>query len=169
MRERLFRGKRVDNGEWIVGGLLQDDDGKTYIVGYEHRGGIDGMIDAELILWEVIPETIGQYAELPDKNGKMIFEGDIVKYSTFDGFDCRSIVKFGKYKQDGSGGEYKASDCLGFYVEVDKFTCPDWCDDSLELFHDYLKQQSLAEIVSQCEIIGNIYDNPELIGGEANG
>lgn len=79
MRERLFRGKRVDNGEWIVGGLLQDDDGKTYIVGYEHRGGIDGMIDAELILWEVIPETVGQYIELPDKNGEKIFEGDIVR------------------------------------------------------------------------------------------
>lgn len=79
MRERLFRGKRVDNGEWIVGGFLQDDDGKTYIVGYEHRGGIDGMIDAELILWEVIPETVGQYIELPDKNGEKIFEGDIVR------------------------------------------------------------------------------------------
>ena len=48
---------------------MQDDDGKTYIVGYEHRGGIDGMIDAELTSWAVIPETVGQYTGLLDKNG----------------------------------------------------------------------------------------------------
>ena len=74
MREILFRGKQADNSEWIVGSLLQDDDGKTYIVGYEHRGGIDGMIDAELTSWAVIPETVGQYTGLFDKNGTKIFE-----------------------------------------------------------------------------------------------
>lgn len=164
MRENLFRGKKC-NGAWTYGYYVQADYSwhdygkhKEWIVCSAcANGGWFALQEKHA----VIPETVGQYAELPDKNGKMIFEGDIVKYSTFDGFDCRSIVKFGKYKQDGSGGEYKASDCLGFYVEVDKFTCPDWCDEP-EMFHDYLKQQSLAEIVSQCEIIGNIYDNPEL-------
>ena len=163
MRENLFHGKRKDNGEWVEGYYCAFNDVSHRIyTGYAETDCGEFYPD----YYEVIPGTVGQYAESPDKNGKMIFEGDIVKYSTFDGFDCRSIVKFGRYKQDGSGGEYKASDCLGFYVEVDKFTCPDWCDDSLEAFHDYRKQQSLAEIVSQCEIIGNIYENPELVRNE---
>lgn len=157
MRETLFRGKgdkRYNDSEWYLGVPIECYDG-------------DWQICTDSTRRTVIPETIGQYAELPDKNGKMIFEGDIVKYSTFDGFDCRSIVKFGLYKQDGSNGEYKASNCLGFYIELNNFTCPDWCDEP-EMFHDYLKQQSLAEIASQCEVIGNIYDNPELIGGRTN-
>lgn len=133
MRERLFRGKRVDNGEWIVGGFLQDDDGKTYIVGYEHRGGIDGMIDAELILWEVIPETVGQYIELPDKNGKKIFEGDIVRDA--------ETSEVGKIFFD----KYTAMFVIGFENTI----------------ADFNASYSL-------EVIGNIYDNPELIGGEAN-
>ncbi|MFR1269419.1 MAG: YopX family protein [[Eubacterium] siraeum] len=133
MRERLFRGKRVDNGEWIVGGLLQDDDGKTYIVGYEHRGGIDGMIDAELILWEVIPETVGQYVELPDKNGEKIFEGDIVRDT--EDFDVGKIFF----------DTYTAMFVIGFETTIADF------NDGYSL-----------------EVIGNIYDNPELVGGRTN-
>lgn len=133
MRERLFRGKRVDNGEWIVGGLLQDDDGKTYIVGYEHRGGIDGMIDAELILWEVIPETVGQYVELPDKNGEKIFEGDIVRDT--EDFDVGKIFF----------DTHTAMFVIGFETTIADF------NDGYSL-----------------EVIGNIYDNPELVGGRTN-
>ncbi len=142
MRERLFRGKRVDNGEWIVGGFLQDDDGKTYIVGYEHRGGIDGMIDAELILCEVIPETVGQYIELPDKNGEKIFEGDIVRVLlSWDEDDVMDV-----------GRVFYSEEICGFYRTSKVFGggCP-----SMTYTDEY-------------EIIGNIYDNPELIGGETN-
>lgn len=152
MREILFRGKQPQ-GNWSYGGLIQS--ANNFYISIE--------IDKGFMCAYVKPETVGQYTGLTDKNGKKIFEGDIVQYSTYDDFDCQSIVKFGEYKQDGSDGEYKASDCLGFYVEVDNFTCPDWCDNEPERFHDYLKQQSLAEIASQCEIIGNIHDNPELL------
>lgn len=157
MREILFRGKPLKNlhGKFMYGSLGVID---TVLCAIYHCFEFE---TDEMQLVDI--GTVGQYTGLTDKNGKKIFEGDIVQYSTYDDFDCQSIVKFGEYKQDGSDGEYKASDCLGFYVEVDNFTCPDWCDDEPERFHDYLKQQSLAEIANQCEIIGNIHDNPELL------
>ena len=158
MREILFRGKRTDDYEWIEGSLCTTipSDEDFYTISYFDFEGY-------YIEEKVIPETVGQYTGLTDKNGKKIFEGDIVQYNTYDDFDCHSVVKFGEYNQDGSYGEYSATKCIGFYVEVDNFTCPDWCENDPEFFPEYFGQQNILEVASNCEVIGNIYDNPQLL------
>lgn len=179
MRVHLYRGKPVNKADYaLYKGIYEPDvfnegfvygslivKGKKYYICIGVAGTkLNCLINnATVTLVEVIPKTVGEYTNLTDCHDKIIFENDIIQYLTFDGFDCQSVVKFGEYKQDGSSGEYKATNCLGFYAEVDNFTCPDWCDNQPEKFPEYLCQQSLAELSDKCEIIGNIYDNPELL------
>lgn len=138
MREILFRGKRLDNGEWIQGDIVQFPvHGVVRIVEQE-----PSYKDAE-----VDSDTVGQYTGLTDKNGKKIFEGDILKiYPDCDYCEDYSISTVYSYNGvlcvDYRGDDFDST-ALGFINDVN--------DDA-----DF-------------EIIGNIYDNPELVGGESDG
>ncbi len=163
MCEILFRGKRVDNGEWIEGSLIS---GAFTTLGRDikyilcpDKADYDCFEDfsEENGIFEVITETVGQYTSFTDKNGTKIFEGDIVRYEYIEGYVLRSVVKFGEYEQDGSGSEYPPIKCIGFCV-VD---CLDNC-------FDYMKTQNVLQTASECEVIGNIHENPELLDGAGN-
>lgn len=167
-REILFRGKRLDNGEWAKGFLFQYRGGQTGIaqihvttkmMAVENNDYFDVT---DLYCPKVDPSTVGQYTGLTDKNGVKIFEGDIVRYNDQMGFDIHSTVRIGKYDQDGSGGEYRAAECVGVYFEVLDFTRPDWGEEGGVNPQECNNTVSpLDNDVIGTEVIGNIHDGKE--------
>lgn len=136
MREILFRGKRVDNGEWVEGYFTKArdylTDEKEFCV----------IFPTDLTLFphsefssyeEVIPKTVGQYTGLKDIHGTKIFEGDIV--------DTRRW--YVAYAAD-VGASYGMT--AGWYIQRDDFES--WAE---------------LECVDNYEVLGNIHDNPELL------
>lgn len=139
-REIKFRGKNPKDGKWYYGSLVLDYDKKPMILvaGYSHTGSaFSGCLN-------VIPETVGQFTGLKDSNGKDIYEGDIVS-----GYNCRDfcINKNGFINAAITWIQAKCS--FGLQVK--------------DISKSYLC--SLTSDITT--IIGNIYDNPELLKGGA--
>lgn len=154
MREILFRGKRIDNGEWVEGNYYKipappvcfKEDLKTvrdkhYIILENPNSYPDWGMPRQMVQVEVIPETVGQYTGLTDKNGKKIFEGDIVKTWR----NTIGKIEFGQYWD-----EETEEDFYGYaWIGKDKY------GESITL--------SLNKCWNGHEVIGNIHDNPELL------
>lgn len=143
MREILFRGKRVENGEWVYGNLIEDkwgdDNGNTIYAILQDRVAPD---IAEL--WtpvRVIPETVGQFTGLYDNKGTRIFEGDIVRYRPE--YWCEPLQSVVEYCADK--WNYPAFDLKDHDYEANGLQC--------------------AHEEGCCEVIGTVYDNSELLEG----
>lgn len=137
-RDILFRGKQRTNGEWVFGHF------------YESRG--NGKNVYRIYKWQtfkhytVDPETVGQYTGLTDKNGKKIFEGDIIKQILALNGREKAVISVIEY-----GISYAYSNVCGI--------CQRFRDGSGT---SMLSVGNESGVVC-CEVIGNIHDNPELL------
>lgn len=144
IREVIFRGKRTDCEAWVEGDLLHYESGEMAICkGFSNYG-----YEATEIIgrYKVIPETVGQYTGLTDKNGVRIFEGDICRFKRFNDIYIGKIV---------------------FNVKTASFVM--WYQSIVGAYGEKATHKMLLSVCDGIEVIGNIYDNPELLGGENNG
>lgn len=132
-REILFRGKDKVTKKWVYGDYTHNEGLKTHYISRN-------VNNTSRKAWEVDPDTVGQYTEFKDKNGKKIFEGDIVHLKG-DGFggsevgvDYHRIVSF-------NNGSFCLSVGEGFHFPIDNY------------FHG----------LDDWDVIGNVHDNLELI------
>ena len=142
MREIKFRGKRIWTDEWIYGNLVIDKHGRNHIVPFAyfdedgHHLSYDDDTDTPVFIMQ---ESVGQFTGLHDKNGKEIYEGDIVKFEDVSGY------------KDGCASVIWHEDSCGYYLENDD-------DNIYDTLYDFTPSY-------QMEIIGNIHENPELLEG----
>ena len=154
MRTYKFRGKEINTGKWLYGGLFKEPappqcfektlEDKYWIVYPDPRYMPDWNLPYKIVRTDVDKETIGQYTGLKDKDGKEIYEGDIVK----------------SYFENGLGAENK---CLIIY---DEYLCA-FMGQELRTKQQYLFNEGNPnkkdKQLKYTEVIGNIYDNKNFL------
>ena len=147
----LFRAKRIDNGEWVTGNLIQNPFFKgvrSWISSEQEDKTRLRSISRTQALWnsiEVDSSTICQCTGLKDKNGKLIWENDIVKcVDENNDIEFTAIIEFGN-----PNGLYD----WGYQLQHIKGDEPNL---------DILLWVDMEEAGATCKVIGNIFDNPEL-------
>lgn len=155
-RKFKFRGKCIAdgefNGQWVYGDLLQKN-GKMYIAPHANAVSVKGPIGKLLVMHEVSPDSVGQFTGLCDKNGKEIYEGDILRQVyraeagsyddriSFEGHHIGSVVI------TASKGVCMKNP-LCYSVETDETN---------------RSNQYKGVSGYRCQVIGNIYENPVLL------
>lgn len=135
MREILFKAKRKDNGEWVEGYYRADTDLDIhFICGWNYYLSENGL-EREPFEYEIDPDTLCQYTGLTDKNGKKIWENDICEM-VYNGVVYVYVVVWDKTELDFKGTNGK---------------------------ENYGRNFEYLGCCEEIEVIGNIFDNPELL------
>ena len=142
----LFRAKRIDNGEFVIGSLVLSDDADE-----EYKAIIIPSVNSNMFTresynedlgfenwYKVDPSTICQCTGLKDKNGKTIWENDVVGF-------------WDAYSTENGHAEM---DCMGKVV---------WDDETISFQVTNRLYAESYEVLDECSVIGNIFDNPKLM------
>ena len=152
MREILFKAKRIDTGEWVVGSLIQTSylgSIRSWISSEQEDKARLREVSSNQAVWrafEVRTDTICQCAGLKDKNGKMIWENDVVKATVRQNSLCQSSSYSDFYQIS-----YQEKYCY-FYLKKKN--------------NNLLFDGNWSYYLKSIEVIGNIFDNPELLESE---
>jgi uncharacterized phage protein (TIGR01671 family) len=147
MRKNEYRGKRVDNGEWVYGHYFTTPLTAEYNILPENGAFFDSglstrrcvIADENGVVFEIIPRSLGQLTGILDINGNKIYEGDIIeccheiRHQVLFSKECSSLCQYG-IEKNGTGEYFN---------------------------HGYITQYYVNEFKKS--VIGNIHDNPELI------
>ena len=153
-REILFKAKRKDNGEWVKGAVLPAWNGAYIATSF-----LEGDSDEPLIVaaYEVVPETVCQYTGLTDRDGKKIWENDILRGHGND--DDLAKVVFGEFNVIDVETYGKVDRVIGWHtkvIETDVLSkCKPFCLP-MPLTDFYIKR-------CEYEVVKNAFDNPELL------
>lgn len=145
-REIKFRGLRIDNGQWAYGYYVYDNNtDRAYIYNVYINSNDVPTLQRD----EVIPNTVGQYTGINDKNGTCIYEGDKLSAEISDGQDVQFSVHLGDTFElmNPEDGYY------GWYCKYTGGSYPD-------IAEHYCQLNRSSE---SCEVIGNIHTHPELL------
>lgn len=165
MRQIKFRGKNIHTGEWVVGDLLHIAGGCLIYFGSdtdtaEHDIERSNPIAVEFFKDEIAvvdPDSVGQFTGLLDKNGKEIYEGDVIRIDSHAWLDWKELdsvnaeVIFEEYMFDARWRNPDAGQPIPFHP-----------DDDPDYESEYICEM-LANLPNTIEVIGNRFDNPSLI------
>lgn len=151
-REILFRGKRIDNGEWVEGyfGKYFDGDEEVICIALPTKETLAGSL-----CYEVDPSTVGQSTGLTDKNGRKIFEGDVLREPAKNGWEKENFVGFEVFWHDNDSCDRHIGwqmNRLHFYGAI----------GGADIYPISFRPEWAKRMV----VIGNIHDNLEFVEGE---
>lgn len=158
-REILFKAKRKDNGKWVEGSLISTENNLGFILQSRTKAFVPKRTNTfcSSNCYEIDPDTLCQYTGLTDKNGRKIWENDILRGHKND--DDLARVVFGEFNVIDVDTLETVDRVVGWHTEVIETDALSKCEPfclPMPLADFYIKR-------SEFEVFGNIFDNPELL------